>query len=103
MWLIFVAIPGVLIQSMLRLVVLVVGTHEEAYAISVRDVLGIAKPTMVTTEAHRWFDPLRDEIPQCFLGGFGGAEEDIAVERADEGLVYPWMRVGLFMVAGAGS
>ena len=40
------------------------------------------------------------EIPQCFLGGLGGAEENIAVARAEEGVMYTWIRVGLFIVAG---
>ena len=53
---------------MARLVILVVGTHEEAHLIGVGDVLGLAKPTTVTTEVHWWFDPLGDENPPMFLG-----------------------------------
>ena len=52
---------------MLRLVVLVVGTYEEASVIGVEDVLGLAKPITVATGAHRQFDPLEDENPPMFL------------------------------------
>ena len=37
------------------------------------------------------------------MGRLGGAEEDIVVERTEEVVMYPWMRVELFIVAGAGA
>ena len=55
--------PWVLIQSMSRRVVLIVGAHEKESVIGVGDFMGLVKPTRVATEAHQRFDPLGDKIP----------------------------------------